>query len=81
MELLALAASLANLVCFILVLVKLFPDKGTAWGIFGIICGIYTFIWGWQNAERFDLQKVMLIWTICLVLSIFLQLISSAAGS
>ena len=46
----AIVAAITSLVCLVLVLIKLFPNKGVGWGIFGIFCGIYTFIWGWLNA-------------------------------
>ena len=78
LSLLLIAASIGSLVCLILVLLKLFPDKGVGWGIFGIICGLYTFIWGWQNAERHGLQKTMLIWSVCFVASIVLNVIVTA---
>jgi hypothetical protein len=79
--LLALAAGIANLICFILVLVKLFSEKGALWGIFGFLCGIYTFIWGWQNAERFAIQQTMLIWTIGFVVSIIVNVFFSVVSS
>lgn len=65
---LSLLTSLGSLICLILVLLKLFPAKGIGWGIFGIICGIYTFIWGWMNASRYNIQPVMLAWTACMVI-------------
>ena len=82
LSLLLIAASVGSLVCLILVLLKLFPDKGVGWGIFGIICGLYTFIWGWQNAERHGIQQIMMIWTACVVASIVLNvLVSVMAGA
>ena len=58
-----LILSLAAFVSFILVLVKLFQTKGALHGILGLICGLYTFIWGWMNAKKLNLMKLMLIWT------------------
>ena len=82
LSLLLIAASVGSLVCLILVLLKLFPDKGVGWGIFGIICGLYTFIWGWQNAARHGIQQIMMIWTACFVASIVLNvLVSVLAGA
>lgn len=69
-------ASIASFVCLILVLLKLFPDKGVGWGIFGIICGIYTFIWGWQNVDRYDLRNIMLIWSIAIVANILVRIVA-----
>lgn len=61
---------LVNFVCFIIVLIKLFSDEGAGKGILGLICGIYTFYWGWQNADRQNIRTVMVIWTIGFVLSL-----------
>lgn len=63
------ALSAANLVCFIMVLIKLFKAKGALHGILGLICGLYTFIWGWINAGPQNIKNIMLIWTACFVLS------------
>jgi hypothetical protein len=73
--LIAAIASIVSLVCLIVVLTKLFPDKGVGWGIFGIICGIYTFIWGWQNVDRHDLKNVMWIWTGAFIANILLRIV------
>jgi hypothetical protein len=73
--LLAVAAWIVGLVCLILVVIKLFQDKGVGWGIFGVICGLYTFIWGWQNYARFDLKNIMMIWTAAFVTSIIVRIL------
>jgi hypothetical protein len=77
---LVLISSLVSLVCAIMVVIKLFNDKGIWWGIFGIICGIYAFIWGWQNAKRFDLQKIMIIWSISIVFGLVLNIIATVSS-
>jgi hypothetical protein len=68
--LLGTIVGLANLVCFIMVVIKLFQAKGVGHGILGIICGLYTFIWGWQNVEKNQNRNVMMAWTGCILLSI-----------
>ena len=75
LSLLLLAASIGSLVCWIMVLIKLFPDQGVLYGILGIICGLYTFIWGWMNASRLGIQQTMQIWTGCFIGSIVLNVI------
>jgi hypothetical protein len=35
---------LACLVCYVIVLVKLFKDKGALHGALGLLCGLYAFI-------------------------------------
>ncbi len=72
---------LINLGCFIMVLIKLFQDKGIVHGILGILCGLYTFVWGWMNAGRLNISQVMIGWSSMIVLSIVLQGIVSAMTS
>ena len=64
MAMLAMLCGLGNLMCFVLVLLKLFPAKKALKRILGIICGLYTFIWGWMNAAKHNLKNIMLIWTV-----------------
>lgn len=80
--LVSMAASIVSLVCLVLVLLKLFPDKGVGWGIFGIICGIYTFIWGWQNVERHNIKNIMVLWSAAIAANIVIRILAiSVAGS
>ena len=77
---LAQLVGLAGLVPFIIVLIKLFQTKGALHGILGIICGLYTFIWGWMNATTLNIKNVMLIWTVLLVASIVLNVMFGMAN-
>ena len=70
MYILSIVAGIGNLICFIIVLIKLFQQKGALHGILGLICGLYTFIWGWINAARLNIKNIMLIWTVTILLSI-----------
>jgi hypothetical protein len=70
---LAVLVSLGSIICFIIVLVKLFQEEGAGKGILGLICGIYTLIWGWQNATRLNINTLMLVWTVLVVLGIILR--------
>lgn len=70
MYFLALAAGIVSLVCWIIVLIKMFPAEGALKGILAIICGLYAFVWGWMNASRFNLKNIMIIWTIAIIVSI-----------
>ena len=67
---LAVIGGLGSLICLIIVLLKLFPAEGALKGVLGIICGLYTYIWGWMNAGRFNLHNIMYAWTACIVLSL-----------
>jgi len=75
MQILGSLCWLAAVVCFIIVLIKLFQDKGPLHGILGLICWLYTFIWGWINAGRLNIRNIMMIWTLLIILSIILNMI------
>ena len=61
----------------IVVLVKLFQKEGILKGILGLICMIYTFVWGWMHLkdESLKLKTWMYIWTGCIVLGILLNFV------
>jgi hypothetical protein len=61
-------AGLVSLVCFIMVLIKLFQAKGVLHGILGLICSIYTFIWGWMHVDRNANRNVMMAWTAAMLI-------------
>jgi hypothetical protein len=65
----------------ILVVVKLFQRKGILHGILGIICGIYTFIWGWMNADREGIKPIMIAWTAVIILAFVLGFLGGFSGS
>ncbi|HSK76438.1 MAG TPA: hypothetical protein VLQ45_08255 [Thermoanaerobaculia bacterium] len=70
MYFLGIAAGLVSLVCWIMVLIKMFPAEGALKGVLAIICGLYAFVWGWMNATRFNLKTIMLIWTVAILISV-----------
>ena len=81
---------IASLVCFIMVVVKMFQNDATGVGIASlvlILCGIgglIAFIYGWMKASAWNSQSLMLIWTGCILGSIVASLLvfmfSAAAG-
>ena len=75
--LLGTLVGLGSLILFIMVVIKLFQQKGVLHGILGIICSIYTFIWGWMNVERNDNRQVMLAWTACILAGIVFNILSA----
>jgi hypothetical protein len=77
---LALLCSLGSLVCLIIMIIPLFQEKGALHGILGIICGIYTFIWGWMNAERLNKKTVMLVWTALIIAGVILNVMTAMAA-
>jgi hypothetical protein len=70
MAILGMLCSLGSVVCWVMVLLKMFPAEGALKGILGIICGLYAFVWGWMNAGKFGIKNIMLAWTVLVLLSI-----------
>ncbi len=64
---------LVSLVCFILVLIRMFQAGDTVLGIVCIVtifCGIgglIAFVMGWVNAAKYSAQQVMLVWTAAFI--------------
>ena len=73
---LGLVLWLGCLICFIMVLIKLFQENGVLHGILGLICGLYTFIWGWINAGRLNIKNIMMIWSLLIILSIIVNVMN-----
>jgi hypothetical protein len=61
----------------IAVLIKLFQKEGFLKGILGLICMLYTFIWGWMHVkdESLNLKTWMWIWTGAILLGIVLGIV------
>jgi uncharacterized membrane protein YGL010W len=58
----------------VVVLIKLFQKEGLLKGILGLICMLYTFIWGWQNIKNDpSLKNWMYVWTALIVLGYVVQ--------
>ncbi|MFC1516616.1 tetratricopeptide repeat protein [Thermodesulfobacteriota bacterium] len=64
--------NLVAFVIFVIILIKLFKDKGILHGIIGFFCTIYPFIWGWMSHKRLKLTKLMIAWTTCILLGLVL---------
>jgi hypothetical protein len=80
--LLASVGGLVALICWIMVLVKMFKtQESPLMGIIGIFCSLWAFIWGWMNASKYGLKNIMLIFTLALVVcGIGYGLIGAAAA-
>ncbi len=66
----------------VVVLVKLFQKEGFLKGILGLICMLYTFIWGLQNMknEELKLKTWMYIWMAGIVIGIIISFVSGSGG-
>jgi hypothetical protein len=70
MGILALLCLVGCIVCWIIVLIRMFKEAGAVQGIIGVICSLWAFIWGWMNSGRLGLRNIMLAWTVLLILYI-----------
>jgi hypothetical protein len=78
-------AGLVSLVCFIMVLIKMFQNGQTGLAIACIVLlfcigigAIIALVVGWQNADRWRIRNIMMIWTICFAVSILCNALSYA---
>ena len=78
---LASLAGIGSLICWILVLIRLFKAKGALHGILGIICGLYPLIWGWINVKALDIKNIMVAWTACIAIGIPLNMMAGAGAA
>ena len=77
---LAMLVALGCLVCFIIVLIKMFQNEGALKGILGLICSLYAFIWGWMNATKLGIKNIMMIWTLLIIVAIVLNFLGGFAA-
>jgi hypothetical protein len=69
---LALVALVGCVICWIIVLIKIFQNDGALKGILGLICSLFAFVWGWMNATRLGVKNIMMIWTLLLIIYLIL---------
>lgn len=73
----AIAAGVASLVCWVIVLIKMFPASVIT-GICGLVCPLYALYWGASNQDAQGLRKVMLIWGIAIVINLLMRFVFKA---
>ena len=76
---LAMLVGIGCLICWVIVLIKLFQNEGALKGILGIICVLYAFIWGWMNAEKLSIRNIMMIWTLLAIIQLVLNFVFGVA--
>ena len=72
MGILLMLLVLGMIVCWIMVLIRMFKEAGAVHGIIGILCSLYAFIWGWMNSGKYGIRNIMLAWTALLILYVIL---------
>ncbi len=76
-SILAIIGGLISLVCYIMVIVKMFQHGQTGLAIACIlllcVCGIgalIAFVYGWMKSGEWNIKNVMIAWTVGIVLDI-----------
>jgi hypothetical protein len=66
----------------LVVLFKLFQKEGILKGILGLICMLYTYIWGWMhvNDESLKLKNWMYAWTAAIIVGALLGFFGRGGG-
>ncbi len=72
MMILMVAAMVVSLICWIMILVKIFKEN-IGLGILGILCSLFAFIYGWVRVQEYQAKNIMLIWTIAWIVTIVAQ--------
>jgi hypothetical protein len=85
---LQVVVGLVSLVCFVLVLIRMFQEGQSGLGIVCIVlflvCGVgylITFIYGWIKAREWGISSIMLTWTGCIAAGIILGLVGAVVNS
>jgi hypothetical protein len=80
---LQLIVGLGSLACFIMVIIAMFKSGDSTMAIVClvlILCligGLVAYIMGWVNSSKYNSQKIMLIWTGCIVAGILLNIVGA----
>ena len=77
-SILSYLVDVAVFVLFVMVLLKLFKKEGALKGVLGLICALYTFVWGWMHNKDEGITQIMWIWTGLIILTGILTSIGTA---
>jgi hypothetical protein len=77
---LQIVVGLASLACFVMVVIKMFQNGQTGLAIACILLiwcigGLIALVIGWQNAEKWGIKNIMMIWTGLVVVGILLSVV------
>jgi putative ABC transport system permease protein len=86
--LVSLVAAIGMVPCLVLVLIQMFKRGRSGLGITCLVllcCGwgeLIAFVYGWTNAKAWNIQKIMLAWTVCWAVCIvaWLMWVATAAA-
>ncbi len=77
----AVLAGIGSLVCWIMILVKMFKNGETVLGIVSIFCAIVGYIMGWVKSSEWNTKQIMLIWTACIVVGIIANVVAGGMAA
>jgi hypothetical protein len=66
---------IGSIICWVIVLIKIFQNDGALKGVLGILCSLFAFIWGWMNANRLGIKNIMMIWTVLIIIYLILGML------
>jgi len=77
-------ATIVSIICFIMVVIAMFKAGDTTLGIVCIVLlfcgfglgGLIAFVMGWVNAAKWNVQKIMPIWTAAFIAGIVLSILT-----
>jgi hypothetical protein len=79
-------AGIVSLVCFIMVLIRIFQSGQTALGVVCIVLlfcvgigSLIAFVYGWMRAKDWNITNLMIIWSVAIVIGILGGIISPSA--
>ena len=80
-EIVVCGTVLAWWVAGFMVLTRLFRVEGPLKGILGLICMLYTYIWGWSKVKdpNLHLKTWMWIWTAAIGLGIIVNAVAASS--
>ncbi len=78
MGILIAIAGIVSLVCWIMILIKIF-NESIGLGILGIICGLFAFVYGWVKVKEYNCKNVMMAWTAAFIVTIVANALGGAA--
>jgi hypothetical protein len=79
LPILGVVVGIGSLICWIMVIVKIFQEGSVGLGILAIICPLFAFIYGWMKVNEYGIRNIMLVWSACIVLGLIINVSQAAA--
>lgn len=86
-SLLAMAAGLVSLGCFILVIIAMFQNNQQTLAIVCLVLllcvglgALIAFVFGWIRSSEWGITKIMAVWTAAILIGIVFRIAAGASG-